>query len=405
MAQLLRTLRLRLLPDQMETRQPLPQTFAVKDIQKALVFRRNVTSPVVKGYRRSAVYDFQRSYYRLVPNDLADVVDKIDGLTPVQAFDEFRAVESEFKQYMELLIDREYIMLVESEMYDCFSELNVAFRTPSVITNAIIDLRSDTNVNFIQQCINLLAELRCYHIMLRWPSGTTLADIENVATKLDNTHLENVQFMYDEEWAEGIIGAQRLIDRWPWLAAIYLTNARAKEWGVEHNPVRSVVCITHGMNEIEVDRERMLVQQRLYNESQWHNTFANRKLHIDSNGSFANTPFSAKRWVINAEDLSVVVPTVHTEEFKVDWDVPKDRIDICRHCEHRHMCVDPVLPVKRNDGSYFRPRECAYNPYICKWRGEEGHRTLAECGVICNAEGFSIDHNRIVAINAELWGE
>ena len=38
-------------------------------------------------------------------------------------------------------------------------------------------------------------------------------------------------------------------------------------------------------------------------------------------------------------------------------------------------------------------------------KGEEGYRTLAECGVVSNAEGFSIDHERIAAINAELWGE
>ncbi len=359
----------------------------------------------MKGYRRSAVYDFQRSYYRLVPNDLANVLDKIDGLTPMQALDHFRAVESDFKQYLELLLDREYVMLVEPDMYACFSELKVTFRTPSVITNTIIDLRTDTNMTFIQECVNLLAELHCYHIMFRWPNGTTLADIENVATKLDNTHLENVQFMYDEQWAEGKIGAQRLIDRWPWLAAIYLTNAHAQEWGVEHNPVRSVLCIAHGMNEFEVDRERMLVQQRLYNESQWHNTFANRKLHIDSLGSFSNTPFSAKRWSFNHEDLSEIISIVKTDEFKVDWDVTKDNIDVCRNCEHRHMCVDPVLPVKRNDSSYYRPRECAYNPYICKWKGEDGYRNLAECGVVSNADGFTIDHDRIATINAELWGE
>ena len=83
----------------------------------------------------------------------------------------------------------------------------------------------------------------------------------------------------------------------------------------------------------------------------------------------------------------------------------KDETDVCKDCEFRHMCVDNRLPYERSPNEWYHKIECNYNPYIAKWEGEEGYRTLAECGVISNEEGFSIDHEKIAEINEELWGE
>jgi hypothetical protein len=69
------------------------------------------------------------------------------------------------------------------------------------------------------------------------------------------------------------------------------------------------------------------------------------------------------------------------------------------------MCSDHRAPIRLDSDNWYHTTECSYNPYICKWKGEEGYRTLAECGVVSNAEGFIIDHERIATINAELWGE
>jgi len=389
----------------MEAREPLSQAPAVVTGPEHLVYRRNVAAPVVRGYRRSAVHDFQRNYFRYVPNDLSVVLDTIEGFTPAQARMLFREDECTFGEYLQLLEDREYVFLVEPELHKCFTDLDTTFRTPSVITNAIIDLGSHPSIEFLGGCVELLRELRCFHVLFRWPEGTSMEALGSVAEHMDNTHFENVQFMYDECWAEGVQGAQKLIEQWPWLSTVYLTHAGEDEWVKEPNPVRSVVRVRSGMNDVNVDRKRLLVQQRLYNESQHHNTFANRKLHVAETGTFGNTPTSLDRWRFQGVDLSHIPGIISSDQFRSQWDIPKNGIDVCRDCEHRHMCVDPILTMQRPDGSCFRPKECAYNPYICKWKGEEGYRTLAECGVVSNADGFSIDHERIAAINAELWGE
>ena len=85
--------------------------------------------------------------------------------------------------------------------------------------------------------------------------------------------------------------------------------------------------------------------------------------------------------------------------------VTKKHIDICKDCDLKYLCVDSRLPIERFESEWFHQIECNYNPYIAKWKDEEGYCTLEECGVISNEYGFSIDNDKIAKINAELWGE
>ena len=94
---------------------------------------------------------------------------------------------------------------------------------------------------------------------------------------------------------------------------------------------------------------------------------------------------------------------ISSPEFQKYWFVHKEMIDVCRHCEFRHMCVDSVVPEQRENGTWFRPTECNYNPFICKWDNEEGYLTLEQCGVACNAQEFKINKRKLNKINKTLW--
>ena len=69
------------------------------------------------------------------------------------------------------------------------------------------------------------------------------------------------------------------------------------------------------------------------------------------------------------------------------------------------MCFDNRIPIKRNEKEWFMESDCHYNPYIAKWKGEEGYKTLTECGIQSNKEGFKINRKKLNTINKELWGD
>ena len=146
---------------------------------------------------------------------------------------------------------------------------------------------------------------------------------------------------------------------------------------------------------------------KLFSESQSHHTYFNRKLYIGPNGEVKNAPeceetFGNFNDLKSPEDLKKII---QTRGFQRYWFVHKEITDVCKDCEFRHMCVDNRLPYERKKDAWYHKIECNYNPYIAKWEGEEGYRTLAECGVISNEHEFSIDHEKIALINKELWGD
>ena len=113
---------------------------------------------------------------------------------------------------------------------------------------------------------------------------------------------------------------------------------------------------------------------------------------------YVEKPFTDKQ----VEDLKKII---NTHAFQKYWFVHKDLCDICKHCEFRHMCVDNRIPFERTKKEWYHKIECNYNPFIAKWEGESGYKTLEQCGVISNENIFFIDNDKIKQINLELWGE
>jgi hypothetical protein len=156
-----------------------------------------------------------------------------------------------------------------------------------------------------------------------------------------------------------------------------------------------------------VSRDTIFVNHQVYKESQKHHTYFNRKLYIGEKGEIKNAPECEEifGYIQDIEDINEIKKIIEKPEFQKYWYVHKEICDVCKDCEFRHMCVDNRLPYKRKENEWYHKVECNYNPFICKWKGEEGYRTLAECGVISNENEYTIDHERIAKINEELWGE
>jgi radical SAM protein with 4Fe4S-binding SPASM domain len=144
------------------------------------------------------------------------------------------------------------------------------------------------------------------------------------------------------------------------------------------------------------------INNRLFLESQTYNPYFNGKLYVDGNGDIFNAP-ETRQCFGNINNLKELADVFLSNAFQKYWKVKKDICDVCKHCEFRYMCIDNRLPVRRLVGEWHYESECDYNPYIGKWQGEEGYRSLEKCGVVSNEKEFSIDHDKTAAINQELW--
>jgi len=139
----------------------------------------------------------------------------------------------------------------------------------------------------------------------------------------------------------------------------------------------------------------------MFRESQRHHTYFNRKLYIGLNGEIKNAPECEEDFgcIENLSSPGKLKEIIVTPEFQKYWYVHKELCDVCKVCEFRHICVDNRLPQQRKDESWYHKEECNYNPYIGKWKGEEGYVSLEKSGVVSAKEGLSIDHIKIASIN------
>lgn len=67
---------------------------------------------------------------------------------------------------------------------------------------------------------------------------------------------------------------------------------------------------------------------------------------------------------------------MQSQEFQKLWHIKKDDIKVCQDCEFRYMCMDCRAFIKDPKDIYSQPAKCPYNPYIAKWKGEEGYITV-----------------------------
>ncbi|NOU62302.1 hypothetical protein [Marinifilum caeruleilacunae] len=54
---------------------------------------------------------------------------------------------------------------------------------------------------------------------------------------------------------------------------------------------------------------------------------------------------------------------------------------------------------------YPEPAKCHYNPYIAKWKGEDGFVAVEECGHYNEQGKFILHKEKVDIINLQLWGE
>jgi len=140
----------------------------------------------------------------------------------------------------------------------------------------------------------------------------------------------------------------------------------------------------------------------LFSESQKHHTFFNRKAIITKDLNVKNHLLQQEVFG-NLKEQSLY-QIINRQDFQEFWFVHKENIDVCKDCELRHMCIDPRVPHKRNDNSWYHEDECNYNPYIAKWVGEPNYLTLEQSGIISNNKVSYIDYQKLNDVFSMLYG-
>jgi SPASM domain peptide maturase of grasp-with-spasm system len=358
---------------------------------KKKTYKRFEDCIAVRGYFRSVIIDITRKIYQFIPNIMCDGI-----LTN-------KLVDTNLSQeYMDFLIENEFIFECTEDELAFYPPLNTKWDYPAYITNAIIEI---SKIQFItDEFLKQIIDLGCRHFVFIFNESIKIELLEQISKLFDETPVLTIEiyFKYSKDCNSKM------------LENLMIQNSRISYILLYESPKDEIISPTHirgnivyyskpvFYDECSINSQIFAVDMSLYTESLHFNTFYNRKLCIDKNGNIKNY-FTQKKSFGNIFS-DKIEDAILKKSFQKIWKVRKDLIDVCKDCEFRYMCVDSRFPLLRCKGSYYHSKECPYNPYICKWKNEEGYVPIAECGAYTKEMGFVPDETKIEELNKQIWG-
>jgi len=360
----------------------------------------------VKGYGRSILQDLQKHSYCFVPNTLVEIIKNIHGKTTNEYLKEHDISNHEIiKEYIDFLIDNKYVYL--SEQTVSFDNDFHLFDYPAVISNTIVIL-SDTNIVNFQKIIFEIENVGCENIQIYIENQIQLQDIVDILTVFDNTRILSIEILLP--FVDFLLNVSIITDLFEKQARLFKMQVyNAPDSNISYVDTLKCKNITYNKENISyldcgfVHPVAFRNNISFFSEARNYNTCLNKKLCIDSKGNIKNCPVMKS----NFGNISQVVvqEVVQKKEFQSFWHISKDKIDVCKDCEFRYMCMDCRCFLKYPNNIYSQPEKCTYNPYICKWKGQEGYISVEECGTYTTENGFVPDDEKIDKINNQIWGE
>jgi SPASM domain peptide maturase of grasp-with-spasm system len=360
----------------------------------------------IKGYNRGAIYDLIRRDYDLVPLELIKILEENENKSIKNIFSNYELNHhSSIQEYLDFLKSKDYIFFCNQDEKDIFGKMPIYWDYPSTITNAIVRLNK-FDLQILNDIISKIDVLNCADIFCIFDHPLNFNELNEYYNLFDKTGIKNIEFLVND------FSSCTLSD----LEINTFVNSSSRISRILLN--KSDIQISDNINNVRIEKIDVNIfvknhEKYIYNfnlsipffmESKFFNTNFNRKIYFNHDIHISNSIENLEHFPYPMT-LPDLINTIKSKEFQVLWNVKKDICDICKHCEFRYMCQDSRIPKSRNKSDWYFETECNYNPYISKWSDEDGYKTLAECGVTSNENGFSIDHDKIAEINKELWEE
>lgn len=328
----------------------------------------------VKGFCRSIIYDFDKNSYDFIPNSLYNLLKENQGLLAINLPLSFKGKERVYiQEYIDFLKEKEFVFPCSKEENKRFPMLDLTWKSYSAITNAIIYLHE--NIHNLMKIIQDLTSLLCKNLLF---IATTFSK-EDLTTLSLHTKYQNINSIslyienhnsIDKDYLVRFIQENKRIKRiilcsFPKEEVIYENKAQLQI-------IMSVTFSCHICHRRMRTWDSFFPELTLYCESLSYNSCLNRKVAIDYNGFIKNCPNFTEHYG-NINDVSLIDVLPRMGKF---WDISKNKIEVCRICEYRHMCIDCRFHIKDTSNIYSQPLNCNYNPYIAKWKGEAGFRPI-----------------------------
>lgn len=331
----------------------------------------------VKGAIRSVIYDLGKENYYYIPNQLYEIAHKFDK-APIEEIFKYYGAENEqyVSEYISYLLENKFAFLCSKKQTKLFSKLSLKWDYPHDIASAIIEYNHQVDY---QITFNQLEQLSCHFVEFRVTEISSIKDIDNTLQLSNNTSVKSISLI--AKFTNDISDYIRILNQYKRVNLIILHSASENNIIVNEDlNYGKLISIKTDLSVLEnyklIDSSLFRVNLPFFTESLDYNSYFNRKIIIDFNGNIKTDIYSAEGY--GNIDTSSIKDIVKSTSFQKFWNISKDKIEVCKDCEYRYMCIDSRAPIKKESGQYSLSGECGYNPYIAKWEGQDEYVAFEE---------------------------
>lgn len=323
----------------------------------------------VKGAKRSIVCDLQRNQFDFIPNDLFKILKESKPYSELK--DTLSEEDSQtLDEYFDFLEKNEYGFWCTEEELHHFPALELSYETPSIITNAIIDVdlysKHDFRVVYTQ-----LDDLGCKNLQIRFYNKLNTAQISDIIKPLIFSRINSLELIVQHTDGNQESELLDLCRKNLKIVNIIISGHEAdKRVLVGVDGFTKLICtkqkLTNCMNCGNIHHLYFVINPQAFTESLQNNSCLNRKIAIDIDGAIKNCPSQQKSYG-NVNNTLLKDALLHPD-FKSLWDMHKDQIEECMDCEFRHICTDCRAYLSDPNNKYSKPAKCTYDPYTATWQ-------------------------------------
>lgn len=319
------------------------------------------------------ICDLQNNAYFYVPNDLYTFLSEYDGRLINEILHDFEEGDKDtVMDYITFLLDRDLIFFTQNP--DLFPPLSLEWDEPALVTNAIIDYWPTSDFSW-GHLLSELESVGCRDVQIRFYEEISNGKLEEILNIFDKRRIKSLELLIKYH--------RHLSDKY--LTSLTISNLRIKTVFVHSSPKDLMHTISKpgfmedGMGNIIYLKQKIennlhcgnvsslyfSINTKTFTESLKYNSCLNRKVGIDGDGSIKNCPSLEK--IFGNIKTDKLVDIIARTEFQSVWSMSKDKIDVCKDCEHRYICTDCRAFTVGNeyDG---KPFKCKYDPYTALWK-------------------------------------
>ena len=275
----------------------------------------------VRGARRSAIFDVQRGRIRFIPNALYGLLSGetriSESATPSDLVNSVIS-DATVAEYFSVLTREGYGMWTDEP--ERFPPLNLEWRRPEAITNALIDVDRSSEHNWSKVRRELDAA-GCIALELRFYDVFSLKNIASILSVFAGSKLRHISMVvcYSDGVSENDFEA--FCRRWPVISSICVhSSPRVVAKTLE---TQASIRFTKQALKIEscghVSMASMAVNLIHFTEARRWNSCLNRKVGLDVNGQVGSCPACSNRCdPVNGETLKTLVSTFGVADHHAD---------------------------------------------------------------------------------------